>query len=398
MHKRVFVIILFCLVSVLAGLPTASEAQGGGNLLENPGFEGQYATWWDNNIPYNTAQMAPGWNPWWKSQDPDDLGWKNRMPEYKPAAPYDYRIRSGSNAQQYFTFYGTHDAGVYQQANVGAGNKVRFSIWIQVWSSEKDDPLISQNNGRVQVQVGIDPYGGTDGLSSNIVWSAAQQKYDEWFQMSIQTDALANAVTVFVRSTPDFPIKHNDIYLDDAVLEVVGEGNVTIQPTIPFDTPTMEATFTLPPAGPTNTPRPTSTPFPTSIAPTMKPPSGLYDCTVEYRVVAGDTLYVIAGRYDSTLDAIVKANGIANAGLIVVGQTLVIPVKCAGTQPTSPPPTATSPGAPPQPTAVPCGPTQHIVQPGENLFRIALRYNLTYLTLARLNGIVNPNLIRVGRL
>jgi LysM repeat protein len=129
----------------------------------------------------------------------------------------------------------------------------------------------------------------------------------------------------------------------------------------------------------------------------MKPPSGLYDCTVEYRVAAGDTLYVIARRYDSAVDAIVKANGIANPGLIVVGQLLVIPVKCAGIQPTSPPPTATSPGAPPQPTAVPCGPTQHIVQPGENLFRIALRYNLTYITLARLNGIVNPNLIRVGQ-
>lgn len=39
----------------------------------------------------------------------------------------------------------------------------------------------------------------------------------------------------------------------------------------------------------------------------------------------------------------------------------------------------------------------HIVQPQENLFRIALRYNTTVETLAALNGITNPRLIYVGQ-
>jgi LysM repeat protein len=37
------------------------------------------------------------------------------------------------------------------------------------------------------------------------------------------------------------------------------------------------------------------------------------------------------------------------------------------------------------------------VQPGQNLFRIALRYNTTINAIARLNGITNTRLIRVGQ-
>jgi lipoprotein-anchoring transpeptidase ErfK/SrfK len=39
----------------------------------------------------------------------------------------------------------------------------------------------------------------------------------------------------------------------------------------------------------------------------------------------------------------------------------------------------------------------HVVQPGENLFRIALRYGTTYSSLATANGIANPNRIYVGQ-
>lgn len=42
-------------------------------------------------------------------------------------------------------------------------------------------------------------------------------------------------------------------------------------------------------------------------------------------------------------------------------------------------------------------PLVHVVRPGENLFRIALRYGLTVEELARANGIADPNLIFVGQ-
>jgi LysM repeat protein len=39
----------------------------------------------------------------------------------------------------------------------------------------------------------------------------------------------------------------------------------------------------------------------------------------------------------------------------------------------------------------------HVVQPGENLYRIARAYGTTWPVLARLNGIYNPNRILIGQ-
>jgi LysM repeat protein len=43
------------------------------------------------------------------------------------------------------------------------------------------------------------------------------------------------------------------------------------------------------------------------------------------------------------------------------------------------------------------GQRTHLVQRGENLFRISLRYGVNMYTLARVNGIVNINLIYAGQ-
>ena len=49
-------------------------------------------------------------------------------------------------------------------------------------------------------------------------------------------------------------------------------------------------------------------------------------------------------------------------------------------------------GTPPPPTT-----RTHVVQPGENLFRIALRYGVNMYTLAAANGILNLSYIRAGQ-
>ena len=102
-------------------------------------------------------------------------------------------------------------------------------------------------------------------------------------------------------------------------------------------------------------------------------------------VQAGENLFRIALRYGTTVEAIAKANGITNAALIYVGQSLTIP--------------GVAPGAPPAPPPAPpaTGERVHIVQPGENLFRIALKYNYSQYYLAKYNGIANPSLIYVGQ-
>ena len=65
----------------------------------------------------------------------------------------------------------------------------------------------------------------------------------------------------------------------------------------------------------------------------------------------------------------------------------------------TPIPTITPTPLPTPPTSVsaPAQERVHIVQPGENLFRIALRYGFDVDTVARYNNITNPALIYVGQ-
>ena len=106
-----FTLIVFLALQVVAPVLTGGGAE---NLLANPGFEGDYAPFG----AFGTALVAEGWTPWWQPQSARDPAWQNRMPEFKPAAPYQDRIRSGQNAQQLFTAYGTHIGGVYQIVEV----------------------------------------------------------------------------------------------------------------------------------------------------------------------------------------------------------------------------------------------------------------------------------------
>jgi LysM repeat protein len=125
---------------------------------------------------------------------------------------------------------------------------------------------------------------------------------------------------------------------------------------------------------------------------------------VTHTVQPGENLYRISLMYGTTVAAIAQANNITNPSLIYVGQVLIIPVPApaaptpavTGTvTPATPAPTAavTATPVPPSPT----GEIVHVVQPGENLFRISLQYNLLASVVAAYNGIANPNLIYVGQ-
>ena len=198
------------------------------NLLFNPSFEGNYTAY----IPQGghpdcpagicqTAQMAAGWTPFWRSHDSGDDPWIYRMPEYKPAElniPPPPRVRTGERAQQYFTFYSTHAAGVYQRVSVEIGRQYCFSIWGHSWSSNDDNPFTSDNT--LLQKVGIDPSGGTSWESSNIIWSSPKEQYNEYGQFYVCGTAQTNELTVFVFSEPIWAAKHNDVYWDDAELVV----------------------------------------------------------------------------------------------------------------------------------------------------------------------------------
>lgn len=92
----------------------------------------------------------------------------------------------------------------------------------------------------------------------------------------------------------------------------------------------------------------------------------------------GETVYSIARRYGTSVEAIVAANALADPTRIYAGQRLIVP-------------SSSVPAAPVAAGAV------HTVQAGENLYRIALRYGVTIHALAELNGIYNPAHVVVGQ-
>ncbi len=201
--------------------PFIDRANPSVNLLDNPSFEGGFHTY----IPpgghpdcptgqCQSVQIADDWNPWWL---PSDTANDIANPEYKPAAPFDYRIQSGSNAQQYFTSGWLHEAGIYQRVAANKGQQYRFKIWGHSWSSNKNNPFESEST--LEQRIGIDPAGGTNWESNNIVWSPMHQQYDVYGVFFVCATAVSDHVTVFTYSRPIWPVLHNDVYWDAAVLE-----------------------------------------------------------------------------------------------------------------------------------------------------------------------------------
>ena len=81
-----------------------------------------------------------------------------------------------------------------------------------------------------------------------------------------------------------------------------------------------------------------------------------------------------------------------------LGQPTLDPGQAPAAQPTTDPFQQPAPIATAQPTVGAAGQVcgEHLISPGENLFRIAQRYNVTVQQMAQANNIVNPDLILAG--
>lgn len=155
----------------------------------------------------------------------------------------------------------------------------------------------------------------------------------------------------------------------------------TLTPTSTGPTPITVLTAQAPPAPVTPAPgstivvavQPSATALPPATSVPVTPgPAGTFEYTVEW----GDTLYSIARRYGTTVEAIVALNGLQDASYISVGQVL----KISGT-----------------PSSTPSTGGDYTVQAGDTLYSIAVRYGTTVEAIQSANGIVNSSLIRIGQ-
>lgn len=158
--------------------------------------------------------------------------------------------------------------------------------------------------------------------------------------------------------------------------------------------PLMETPAVPTPADPT-TPLPTTAP---TVAPTAttaivrpigdspRPADGAIPVTPTperrtHLVRAGETLSEIAEQYGVSTADLARFNGITDPNRVVVGALLEIPTTADLTAP----------------TATPAATTTYIVQPGDQLGRIAEQFGVSLDDLIAANGIADPNTITVGR-
>jgi LysM repeat protein len=109
----------------------------------------------------------------------------------------------------------------------------------------------------------------------------------------------------------------------------------------------------------------------------------LVDVPESVTVEKGDSLSKIAKRYGTTVDALVRINGLCDANQIFVGQVVVLedPESVAD---------ADAAGDRIETAIV-------TVQPGDSLSKIAKRHDTTVEELMALNDIDDPNLLFVGQ-
>jgi hypothetical protein len=184
---------------------------------------------------YNNNQSCPNYDP-----NCNPLSY-NRRPEYKPERGT-ARVRTGAKAHKFFTTYGTHEAGLYQVVEGAPGSWVRFSAWVWAWSSQKDIPNHSFQDGAYASSLGIDPTGGSDWTSDDIIWTEPVVKHDQWVHLTLDAYTASGKLSVWIRGTQTRPVKHNDSYWDDAELVVLGS------PPAPTATPTATSTYAPTPA------------------------------------------------------------------------------------------------------------------------------------------------------
>ncbi len=350
MKSKVTLLVALCMVMVALPFvsPLSSRAQSPGpNLLADGNFEAPAP--WPLQDGIGEVQVAPGWRAWYLDVAPStvkapsncsdsgsryDCYWMR--PEFRDneATSFPDRVHSGMRSQKYFSYGRMHEAGLYQRVSgITSGTLVRFSIYVQAWQCSNPDACgkggtHSDAPADMHLRVGIDPYAGTDPFSANIVWSREQPAFDRWVKFSVEAKAAGGTVTVFTHSRPEWDVvrNNNDVYLDDARLEVVEQG-------------TVGATSLTP-----GTPTRTVTPLPT---PTPRP-----DGAIVHVVQAGDTLFGIARQYGVSLDDLYRLNRLTPESIVELGQTLVVKTATA----TAAPPTATYiPSA--MPTVAPSTPT-----------------------------------------
>ena len=117
-------------------------------------------------------------------------------------------VHGGSHSQEIFSPNKNNDGGVYQQFLATPGQPYTVKAWIKVHSGEVA--------GNAEGFFGIDPTGGTDPNSAQILWASKPWEY--WSQDTWTVTAQNDHITVYLRGRSTRLNQTAYIWLDDIEL------------------------------------------------------------------------------------------------------------------------------------------------------------------------------------
>lgn len=261
--RLLLLLILLSITMVLLPslIPAAQDSppdvcQSGENLLPNCNFDGGTSGWTpfteEGSAQFSVLQGGGGC--------------------HAPLCPAGYIV-----TESHFV------GGIYQQVPAGKGNTYFANIVWLAFDSFANDNSVNSVAGGISRRMGIDPFGGTDPGSSNVIWGPENWRNDCKIcaNQEVTAQAQADTITVFLRIDDRWrlraaekgfsvPASKDQFWLDDIGLKLV-EGSAA-----PPSSPT--------PPPPTDTPvpePPTATPVPATEEPQEEIITSLADASTE---------------------------------------------------------------------------------------------------------------------
>ncbi len=235
MKLKVKLILLLILLGIVVGLlpslgPVAQDSppdvcQEGENILPNCNFDGG----------------TNGWTPFIEEGAANFSVLQGGGECHAPLCPAGYVVTEG-----YFV------GGIYQQVPAVKGNTYFANIVWLAFDSFANDKSVNAVAGGIGRRMGIDPFGGTDPRSPNVIWGPENWRNDCKIcaNQEVTAQAQADVITVFLRIDDRWrlhaaekgytvPPSKDQFWLDDiGMKQVAGSVAPAVAPTEPPPTAT----------------------------------------------------------------------------------------------------------------------------------------------------------------
>ncbi len=332
-------------IALMLALMGLIPVQAQENLLTSPGFETNYS----GRTGRGDFNFPAGWDGWY-TEAPRSEAWMNQPPNAFPHTSF-FKY-SGTSALSISKGGGTFTAAAFQEvSDIPAGAIVRGSAFV----------LLENGSGsNAQVRIGVGSNIGSN-VNGAITWSSWMTNLNNYQQISVDHVATGGSVTIVIYATQTWPNDPNAVYIDEASLVIVGEGEA------PADSSTGDS-------GSVDVPAP---PAQSAEVGFVAPQDTEEDDGIVHTVGSGDTLASIAVAYGVSVDDLLNLNGLDRGTFLQIGQVIVVSTPEPTEEPEVEAPPVEETAAQPEETSVEPVETEAVEEPTQSFGAVITEFTET---------------------